>query len=58
MIFFVRIAYIDTKLGQLMINTDYWLKALWHGKCFFFKYHFLLNIGKNQSFLLLNEFEA
>ena len=25
-------AYIDTKLGQIMINTDYWLKALWHGK--------------------------
>lgn len=24
-------AYIDTKVGQLMINTDYWLKALWHG---------------------------
>ena len=24
-------AYIDTKLGQIMINTDYWLKALWHG---------------------------
>jgi hypothetical protein len=23
--------YIDTKLGQIMINTDYWLKALWHG---------------------------
>ena len=27
-------AYIDTKLGQIMINTDYWLKALWHGKKF------------------------
>lgn len=25
-------AYIDTKLGQIMVNTDYWLKALWHGK--------------------------
>lgn len=25
-------AYIDTRLGQIMINTDYWLKALWHGK--------------------------
>lgn len=24
-------AYIDTKVGQLMVNTDYWLKALWHG---------------------------
>ncbi len=24
-------AYHDTKLGQIMINTDYWLKALWHG---------------------------
>jgi hypothetical protein len=24
-------AYIDTKVGQIMINTDYWLKALWHG---------------------------
>jgi hypothetical protein len=27
-------AYIDTKLGQIMINTDYWLKALWHGAYF------------------------
>lgn len=27
-------AYIDTKVGQLMINTDYWLKALWHGSYF------------------------
>lgn len=27
-------AYIDTKLGQIMINTDYWLKALWHGLSF------------------------
>ena len=27
-------AYIDTKLGQIMINTDYWLKALWHGAFF------------------------
>jgi hypothetical protein len=27
-------AYIDTKLGQTMINTDYWLKALWHGSFF------------------------
>jgi hypothetical protein len=25
-------AYHDTKLGQIMINTDYWLKALWHGQ--------------------------
>jgi hypothetical protein len=25
-------AYIDTKIGQIMISTDYWLKALWHGK--------------------------
>ena len=24
-------AYADTKIGQLMVNTDYWLKALWHG---------------------------
>lgn len=24
-------AYVDTKVGQIMINTDYWLKALWHG---------------------------
>ena len=27
-------AYINTKLGQIMINTDYWLKALWHGAYF------------------------
>jgi len=27
-------AYIDTKLGQVMISTDYWLKALWHGSFF------------------------
>ena len=27
-------AYVDTKLGQIMINTDYWLKALWHGTFF------------------------
>ena len=27
-------AYFDTKLGQIMINTDYWLKALWHGAFF------------------------
>jgi hypothetical protein len=25
-------AYVDTKVGQIMIMTDYWLKALWHGK--------------------------
>jgi hypothetical protein len=28
-------AYQDTKLGQIMINTDYWLKALWHGLSFY-----------------------
>lgn len=28
------VAYVDTKLGQIMINTDYWLKALWHGSFF------------------------
>ncbi|RNA30706.1 ankyrin and armadillo repeat-containing [Brachionus plicatilis] len=28
------VAYVDTKLGQIMINTDYWLKALWHGSYF------------------------
>lgn len=27
-------AYMDTKLGQLMIQTDYWMKALWHGSFF------------------------
>jgi len=27
-------AYNNTKLGQIMINTDYWLKALWHGAYF------------------------
>lgn len=27
-------AYIDSKLGQVMVNTDYWLKALWHGSFF------------------------
>lgn len=33
-------AYIDTKIGQLMINTDYWLKALWHGYiAFLIKYY-------------------
>ncbi|CAF3613919.1 unnamed protein product [Rotaria sp. Silwood1] len=24
-------AYIDTRLGQIMINCDAWLKSLWHG---------------------------
>lgn len=34
-------AYIDTKVGQLMINTDYWLKALWHGwKNVFIQYYY------------------
>lgn len=27
-------AYVDTRLGQIMIDTDYWLKSLWHGKIF------------------------
>ncbi len=27
-------AYIDSKLGQVMISTDYWMKALWHGSFF------------------------
>lgn len=27
-------AYIDTRLGQIMINADYWLKSLWHGAYF------------------------
>ena len=24
-------AYLDTKVGQTMINVDYMMKALWHG---------------------------
>ncbi|CAF1651648.1 unnamed protein product, partial [Didymodactylos carnosus] len=24
-------AYVDTRLGQIMINSDYWMKTLWHG---------------------------
>jgi len=39
-------AYIDTKLGQIMISTDYWMKALWHGK-FKSKYFFLKIIIQN-----------
>ena len=27
-------AYMDSRLGQYMINTDYWLKSLWHGSFF------------------------
>lgn len=27
-------AYIDTRVGQLLSNVDYMLKALWHGSCF------------------------
>jgi len=25
------LAYIDTRLGQIMINCDSWLKSVWHG---------------------------
>ena len=48
-------AYIDTKLGQIMINTDYWLKALWHGayfseekrKKFAERYRLMLDVDAN-----------
>ncbi len=27
----IRLAYLDTRLGQIMINCDAWLKSVWHG---------------------------
>ncbi len=27
----IIIAYIDTRVGQIMINCDAWLKSVWHG---------------------------
>lgn len=27
----ISLAYIDTRLGQIMINCDAWLKSVWHG---------------------------
>lgn len=28
---FLSLAYIDTRLGQIMVNCDAWLKSVWHG---------------------------
>ena len=27
-------AYIDTRVGQVLVNVDYMMKALWHGAYF------------------------